>query len=234
MKKTLLLLIVLAAVGLTNNSNAQSADSLSFIDVDVRKNIAIFELASQFNDQVVARVALYNLLFFSNDQSAVLDSLALMYYNMNRMPSVALVTKENLRLNPDNQVALELGAIALNQLGAKDQSLDNYEKLFLKNNDSRTLYQVAYMQYDLKRYAESGTSIEILLKRTDIDELKMTFMKLDQTQQEVSMRAAATNLKGQVAQANGNIQEAKALFLEAINLAPGFEVAQVNLSKAGK
>lgn len=234
MKKTLIALLILAGIQMNHLTQAQEQDSISFIDIDVQKNMAIYQLATQFNDPAVARMALYNVLFFSNNQSAVLDSLALMYYNLNQMPSVALVTTENLKINPDNQVALELGAIALNQLGAKDRSLENYEKLFLKNNDSRTLYQVAYMQYEMKRFTESSTSLEILLKRTDIDELKMTFSKLDKTQQEVSMRAAAFNLKGLLAQENGEIQKAKEQFLEALKLAPGFEVAQANLSKAGK
>ncbi|MEO9802190.1 MAG: hypothetical protein ABJF04_03030 [Reichenbachiella sp.] len=234
MKKTILTLLIFTAFGLNNLLIGQDQDSLSFIDVDVRKNIAIYQLANQFNDPAVARMALYNILFFSNNQSAVLDSLTLFYYNLNQMPSVALVAKENLKINPDNQVALELGAIALSKLGAKDQALDNYEKLFLKNNDSRTLYQVAFMQYELKRFTESSTSAEILLKRTDIDELKMAFVKLDQTQQEVPMRAALLNLKGLLAQEKGEDQQAKELFLEALNVAPGFEVAQANLSKVGK
>lgn len=234
MKKIIFVWVVMGGILQSNSVSGQSSDSLNFIDVDIQKNAAIYELAMQFNDPPVARMALYNLLFYSNNQSAVLDSLAMMYYNLNQMPSVALVTKENLKINPDNQVALELGAIALNQLGAKDQALDNYEKLFLKNNNSQTLYQIAFMQYELKRFTESATSADILLKRTDIDELKMSFAKLDKTQQEISMRAALLNLKGLLAQQRGDIQKAKELFLEALNVAPGFELAQVNLSKAGK
>jgi len=234
MKKILFVLFVFGGILQSNITSAQSADSINFISVDVQKNMAIHQLAMQFNDLPVARMALYNLLFFSNNQSAILDSLAFMYYNSNQMPSVALVTKENLKINPDNQQALELGAIALNQLGAKDLALDNYEKLFLKNNDSRTLYQVAFMQFELKRFTESKTSTDILLKRTDIDELKMRFNKLDKTQQEVSMRAALLNLKGLLVQNDGDDQKAKELFLEALKVAPGFEQAQLNLSEIGK
>lgn len=234
MKKILFILVVWGGILQSNNTTAQSADSLNFIDVDIQKNATIYQLAMKFNDQPVARMALYNLLFFSNNQSAVLDSLTLMYYNLNQMPSVALITKENLKINPNNQVALELGAIALNQLGAKDQALDNYEKLFLKNNDSRTLYQIALMQFELKRFTESSTSADILLKRADVDEMKLIFSKVDNTQQEVSMRAALLNLKGLIAKENNDIPKAKELFLEALKIAPGFEVAQANLSKAGK
>lgn len=234
MKKILFILVVFGGTLVNKNASAQSADSLNFVDVDIQKNATIYQLAMQFNDPSVARMALYNLLFYSNNQSAVLDSLAMVYYNLNQMPSVALVTKENLKINPDNQIALELGAIAFNQLGAKDQALDNYERLFLKNNNSHTLYQVAQMQFELKRYTEAKTSADILLKRTDIDELKVRFSKLDKSQQEVSMRAAALNLKGQITLAAGDVEGAKKLYLEALNAAPGFEVAQVNLSKAGK
>ena len=234
MKRIFILLVVYIGILVNNDTHAQTADSLNYFDIDIQKNATVYHLATKFNDQAVARMALYNLLFYSNNKSAVLDSLAIMYYNANQMPSVALITKENLTINPDNQVALEMGAIALNQLGAKDQALDNYEKLFLKNNDSRTLYQIALMQYELKRYTESATSADILIKRADVDQLKMRFTKLDQTQQEVSMRAALLNLKGLIAQQNGDIPKSKELFLEALKVAPGFELAQANLSKAGK
>jgi tetratricopeptide (TPR) repeat protein len=213
---------------------AQNNDSISFIDIDIQKNAMIYHLAMQFNDPTIAKMALYNLLFYSNNQSAVLDSMAMTYYNLNQMPSVALITQENLRINPNNEVALEMGGIALNKLGAKDQALVNYEKLFLKNNHSRTLYEVALLQFELRRNEEASTSLEILSKRNDIDEIKIVFAKTDKSQQDITMRAAALNIRGLIAQQSGYIQKAKEYFLAAIKASPGFELAQLNLSKAGK
>ena len=234
MKKIYVTTLLLGLMSMSTFVNAQNSDSLTFVDVELRKNVTIYQLATQFNDPAVARMALYNVLIYTNNQSAVLDSMAMLYYNMNQMPSVALVTKENLMINPNNQTALELGGIAFNQLGAKDQALENYESLFNKNNDSRTLYQVAILQFELKRNIEAANSLDLLLTKTDIDGLKMGFDKLDKSRQEVSMRAAALNIKGMIAKANGDTPKAKATFLEALKAAPGFELAQLNLSKADK
>lgn len=231
MKQKLIVLFI-AFTGYINISQAQSDSSKQIGPADIYTGI--YHLANQFNDPEVARMSLYHLLIISPNKAAVLDSLALYYYNYQQWSSVALVSKENLKLNPNNQLALELTGVAFENLGIKDQAVEHYEKLFLKNDNSNTLYKVAFLQYDLKRFKESAASVEILLKRQDVDSLKLVFPKQDKTQQEVSMTAAITNLKGLIAKSEGNVAKAKELFLEALKLAPGFEIAQLNLKNADK
>lgn len=214
------------------HSNAQKADTISYAENDVRKNYAIYHLANQFNDPAVARMALYQILVYSPDQTKVLDSLALQYYSVNNYISAALVAKETLKINPNDELALELAGSSLSNIGVKDQALDYYEKLFLKNDDSNTLYQIAFMQYELKRYQESKASVDILMGRAEIDGLTLIFPKMDKkSNQEVSMRAALTNLKGLIAEAEKKKEDATNFYLEALKLAPGFEIVQANLKR---
>lgn len=225
----ILLIVTLSFVKITK---AQE-DSIKSID-PVRMYLGIYHLANQFNDPAVVRMALYHLLMFSSEKSKVLDSLALYYYNYQQWSSTALVSQENLNLNPNNELALELAGVSFENLSLKDKALEYYEKLFLKNDNSNILYKIAFLQYDLKRFRECTTSIEILMKRTDADEIKLIFPKQDKSQQKIIMRAALTNLKGLLAKEEGNITKAKELFLEALKLAPKFEIAQINLRDADK
>ncbi|MFY0625657.1 MAG: hypothetical protein JXR07_05155 [Reichenbachiella sp.] len=234
MKKTINILLAFLLCGSAYTSNAQENDTVSYAENDVRKNYAIYHLAKRYNDPVIARMALYQLMVFSRNESAVLDSLALEYFNQQNYVSAALVAKDNLAINPNSEMSLEIGAISFANIGVKDQALSYYEKLALKNNSTNTYYQVAYLQYDLKRYTEAKTTIKILMDRKESDELKLVFTKLDKTNQEVPMRAALFDLNGRIAEAQGDITAAKNFYLEALKISPGFEMAQANLSKAGK
>lgn len=223
------LVIALLAINTRLSIAQEKKDSVSFAEVSFNKYANIYQLANQFNDKEVARMALYEMIMLSNNQTALLDTLALDYYSNGNVLSAVLVSKENLKINPNDVIALEICAIGFQRLGLLDKSLENYEKLYLKNNSSSPLYQMAFLQAELKRYKEASATIEILLLRSDIDDQMLTFNKADQSTQDVSMRAALLNLKGIIAKEAGDIESAKKLFLEAIQLAPGFELAQLNL-----
>lgn len=234
--KRILLIILLVTGGLvTNQASAQDAPAdTTKTDGFFNLYAGIYNLSTQFNDPAITRMALYHLLMVSGNKTGILDSLALNYHDNQKWISVALVTKENLKFNPDNELALELAGLAYENLGIKDKSLEQYESLFLKNDKTGTLYKVSFLQYELKRYKEALASAEILLNRTDIDKQKLYFPKVDKSQQEVTMKSALLNLKGLIAEEEGDIPKAKEYYLEALKDTPGFEVAQKNLQSAGK
>jgi len=234
MKKFSVGLFIFIGTMFSHSVSSQSTDSLSFADLEFRKYSTIYQLANDFNDPDVARMALYNILIYTGNKGAILDSLAMIYYSNRQYVSAALVAKEGVRMNPDSELALEIAAVSFASLGAKDQSVEYYEKLFLKNDQSSTIYQAAFLQYELKRFTEAKASIGILLGRQDVDETKLVFTKLDDRSQEVTIRAAVLNLKGLVSLEEGDKEKAKTLFLEALNASAGFEQAQINLRDASK
>lgn len=231
MKKFTIVLATLISLSASPLLAQQGGNSNAAI---VKMYEGMYRIASNFGDGDMAKTALYHLLMLSQNKSAILDSLSLHYYGAQQWASVALVSKENLKLNADNELALELSALSFENLGLPDNALENYEKIFLKSNKIGTLYRIAFLQYNTKKFTECNTSIDILLGREDIAALNMSFAKQDQTQQEVPMKAAVLNLKGLVAKAQGNTQKAKEYYLEALNEAPGFEMAQINLRDADK
>lgn len=218
MKRLIFGLIAIVALG---SAQAQDADFM-------KRQKMIFEKATYYNDPVVARMALYNMISMNPSNDNLLDSLAVFYFDYGQYASAAIVSKELQTRNPDNILAYELAAASFESLNIKDRALDEYESLFLKNNNSFTLYKIAFLQFELERYNESLTSADILLRRKEAEEQKILFNKTDKTQQEVPMKAALFNLKGIIYKEQGETDKADDFFDQAIEVAPDFELAQLN------
>jgi tetratricopeptide (TPR) repeat protein len=119
----------------------------------------------------------------------------------------------------------------LEQVGALDRALPHYESLHLLTGDNFSLYKSAFLQYSLKRYEEALNSTNMLIKNAKSDE-KIGFPKSQTETQEVSIKAAALNLKGMIYLDQGSKSEATSAFQEAIELDPAFDLAKENLKKA--
>jgi len=124
---------------------------------------------------------------------------------------------------------MELKGICWENLGDPSKALDSYEALFLKTNSSLTLYKIGDLQLSMNRLTEARTSIDILLGKPDTEEIQISFYQADNTTQEVSLKAAALNLKGLIAKEKGDNEEAKKQFNEALKVAPDFELVQNNI-----
>ena len=214
--------VLLVIAGLTNEALAQNAEAM-------KRQRFIFENATTFNDPVVARTALYNMMAMNPTNNDLLDSLAVFYFEYGQYASAAIVAKEAQKRNPDNILAYEIAAISFESLKIKDRALTEYESLFLKNNNTFTLYKIAFLQYDLQRYNEANTSADILLRRKEVSEQTIAFQKADETQQEVPLSAALYNLKGIIAVQQEKPDQAAEMFNKALEVAPEFELAQLNL-----
>ncbi|MEQ9425645.1 MAG: tetratricopeptide repeat protein [Cyclobacteriaceae bacterium] len=225
MKNILTLLITFSLLfSLTANVNAQGNSSPEYI-----RQLNIYKKAKYFNDPFAAKQALYNMIELDPSNAALLDSLAYEYYAFRQYTSSLIVTLEALKRNSNNLSMMELKAINWEQIGDNSKALDSYEKLFLKNNSILTLYKIAFLQLDMKNFAQAKNSSDILMGRKEAETEKITYTKQDNTTQEISMKAAIYNLKGLIAQDRGNKEEARNHFNEALKLEPEFEVVQNNL-----
>ncbi|MEM8896033.1 MAG: tetratricopeptide repeat protein [Bacteroidota bacterium] len=218
--RVLILMLMLLVFG--NVSKAQDAEAM-------KQQRFIFENATLYNDPVVARTALYNMLALDPTNNDLLDSLAVFYFEYGQYASAAIVAKEAQNRNPENILALEIAAISFESLNIKDRALTEYESLFLKNNNTFTLYKIAFLQYDLERFNESNTSADILLRRKEVNEATVAFQRSDETQQSVPMSAAVYNLKGIIAVQQDKKDQAAEYFNKALEIVPDFELVQNNL-----
>lgn len=232
-----LLVVLLAAFCLSataqENEQTQVSDS---IPQEYRKQSFIYNVASKFNDPLVARVALYNLLAEDPGNSVVYDSLAYSYFSYGQFASAALVSQQALAFAPEDGFALDIAANSFDRLGVKDKALTFYEKIYLKDNDLNILYKIAFVQLELERYAEAEQSVNQIIDNTESKDLMINFPKLDDNTQtqSVPLTVAAYRIKAMIEESKGNIEGAKAQYVEVLNMYPGFQVVQQQIRDLGK
>ncbi len=116
----------------------------------------------------------------------------------------------------------------------RDKAVAAYESLYLKVNELSVLYQVAVLQFELERYTECITNLDIILKDPQSKALKLNFAKNETEQQEITMEAASYNIKGMIEKQQGNTAEAKKYFENALSAEPEFTLATQNLESLNK
>lgn len=229
MKK--LVVVILVTIGFGNSAIlfAQSESNSIRNSTLYRLQVGIYNRAIKYNDPNQAMSALYGLCVMEPQNDSLLHSLAYLYFDQQNYISAIMTINDIMLLNPGNLVAQEMKAISLDRIGAKDKAIEEYESLYLKKNDIGYLYKVAFSQYELKRYKECVTNINILLEDEKIEEKILAYPGKDNQQQEIPLRASLLYLKGMVEQDRGNKEEARKYFNEALAIAPDFYVCQENL-----
>lgn len=223
MRKLLTLTILAASLG----SFAQEAEATSndTIPRALAKKVFIYNAAKLYNDPVISRMALYDLLSENPNNIALRDSLALSYLQDQQYASAALVSQEVVSAVPDNMFAAEIAAVSFERLGVKSKALNFYEKLYLNDPDNvDRLYKMAFLQLDLKLFEESLNTSNQLIEHPKASEMKLVFPTENGQGQEVSMKLAAIRLKALVEQERGNKEMARKYLAEVLTEAPTFEV----------
>ena len=187
-----------------------------------------YSIASRWNDLEVAKDALYDLIVEFPDSDSLIFALAYYYYENQKYPSSALVGQDLLGRTPKNLQVLELVASSYENLNLLDRALQNYESLYLLTNNIQTLYKIAILQYQLKKYPEAMTNIDIILANPDVDKIKLLFADAAKKEKEYVMRVPVLNLKGMVYKEQGDKVNAKKQFDEALKIAPDFVFAKEN------
>lgn len=216
----------------TKQTEAQADDKKQSVNPLVQHFYNKYVTALQWNDYEVAKDALYDLIIENPQNDSLIYNLALYYYENQKYVSAVLVCQPLLARNPKNAAALEISAVGYETMGVPDRALQNYESLYLLTNNIATLYKMAFLQYDLKRYTESIASIDILLSNTELDNAKVVFNDVENKPKEYPMKVAILSLKGLVQLDNfGDKAEAKKLFDAALAISPDFVPAKQNLAK---
>jgi predicted Zn-dependent protease len=192
----------------------------------------IYQLALRYNDMAAARIKLLELIERNPTNPRYAELLASIYFDSNQFSSAAVAALDLLEINDRSTVGLEVAAYSLEQLGAMDRALPQFERLYLLTDNIFSLYKTAYLQYSLKRYEEALNSINMLVKNNKSNEEKLGFPKEDDTTQEVTVKAAALNLKGMVYLDQNSKAEAITAFEQALELNPEFEIARSNLAES--
>jgi tetratricopeptide (TPR) repeat protein len=194
-------------------------------------NYLKYATANRWNDVGVARNALYDLIIENPTNDSLIFTLGYMYFEGQQYASSLLVAQDLLARNPKSEAFLELAAVAAQELGVTDRALQHYQSLYLINNSLPTLYQIAFLQYNLKQYNESRASADIILAKPESATTKVVFNDAQGKPKEYPMKVAILNLKGLVALDSGDKAGAKKIFNEVLAAAPDFVPAKENLEK---
>ena len=186
---------------------------------------SIYEKAKSYNDTNVAITALYNMVALQPDNLLLKDSLMREYLSLSQWAPTYMISREIMALQPNNNFALEVSCVALQNLGLKQEALNEYESLYLRTDRVDVLYTISFLQFELKNLNESLTNLNILLDNEQTEGMMVSVNKNQNERQEVSMRAQLNYLKGLVFLEQGKNDLAKESFNSAIELSPEFNNA---------
>ena len=221
--QNLLLTIVVTFLAFNFIASAQNEEA-------IKKAKDKYNISLRYNDVQVAKNALYDLMLLEPANTSYLDSLAYMYFEFNQYASAALVSRDALKQNPNNQVMLQIGAKSLDQLGALDQSLKMYQKLYNISDNAYALYEVIQKQYALKKFEDAMINSELLLGKPLVNGSQIYAEDAEGNEIQIPFKAVVKNLQGLIARGQGDEESAKKYFNSALSLAPNYALAQENLN----
>lgn len=191
----------------------------------------IYDQAAAYNDFVVARNALYGMIALQPEKNGLKDTLAYLYFSSNNYPQVIVLGKEILEAHPEKSEILEVVAVSEQNLGWHKNALESFEKLFAITKDPYHKYNIASLQYMLKRFGECSESLNSIIGSTDSLGV-VTISDNEGESQQVPLKAAAFNMRGVIALEINQLDVARQNFQKALELFPDFVLAKGNLDKA--
>ena len=186
---------------------------------------SIYKKAKSYNDPSVAINSLYKMIAIQPENVLLKDSLMREYLTISQWAPSYMISREILAMQPNNLFALEVSCISLQNLGLKQQALNEYESLYLKSDRIDILYTISFLQFELKNFTESLTNLDILINNSETEEMSVSVSKSDNSVQEVLIRAQLNYLKGLIYLEQSKNEDAKKYFNIALTISPDFQNA---------
>jgi tetratricopeptide (TPR) repeat protein len=215
-------------------TSAQKLTTQAYKNIEQVKHKNIVKQALLYNDAATAINSMHTIIALEGANSSYKDSLALTYFRAKNFVSCHLLTKELLQKTPNNLALLEINAISLQNLRATKEAITAYETLFAKTNNMYHGYQLANLQFDIKRLAEANTTITKVLSCNVLENALLQFNVDKETTQQVPLKAAAYNLQGLLAFQLKDTAMAASAFKAALEITPDFALAKQNREALAK
>jgi tetratricopeptide (TPR) repeat protein len=193
----------------------------------------VYKTALKNYDLQAATIALYNMLAIKPERTDLNDSLALIYFAGERYAQSYIIGEEIVKADPKRADMLELVAVSKQNLGLVKEALADYEKLYAIDHSVFYLYQIATLQYQLKRYGECVASLDQIIANPESEKQKVN-IRVQNGGQDVTMKAAAYNVKGICALELNQEEAARQNFTRALEIFPEFVLAKGNLDNLNK
>lgn len=231
----ILLLFTVSASAQRKKKGAESAETKPVTETKKQELSAdslqttIFRTSMKYGDYQSAASALYHLMALHPENESLKDSLVLLYNGMGSSVQAVLISREILKKNPNNLPVLNAMAQSEQRLGLFKEALSSYEILYDRTQNLYDLYQVAALQFAMKRYMEAQNTLAAVIRNPKSTTEKLNITGANNSHQDVIFKAAAYNLMGVVALEMKEYTEAQNNFKRALEAEPTFELAQNNL-----
>jgi len=197
---------------------------------DITLEKAVLKQALKYNDENIAINSMYNIIAKEGETSVYKDSLAYLYFRGRNFTSCFMVCTDILSIDGNKQNILEMQAVSLESLGALDKAAQLYAKLVMKSNNNFHAYKLANLYFSSKKFDEAARAIKKALELKDNGSVKVTYAINKSYNQQVSLLAAISNLKGLIEFEQGKNELAKSSFQKAVEIQPDFVLAKENLT----
>ncbi|MCK5103331.1 MAG: tetratricopeptide repeat protein [Cyclobacteriaceae bacterium] len=229
MKKGLMIALVVSIFSVANGQNKEIQNTQLYKHYQMK-----YVFGMKYNDGEVTKDALYSMIAMDPNDDSIKMRLCFYYFEQKQFASSLFVSADLLSRYADHTDALKINAMSYENLGIRDKAIEAYESLYLKTNEIGVLYQVAILQFEVERYTECKTNLDIIIKDPQAKALKLNFAKSETEQQEITLESASYNVKGMIEKQQGNKEEAKKHFEKALELEPEYMLATQNLKDLNK
>ena len=214
---------------------AQTKTTISAKDTTAyRLEKDVYFNALKYSDLAVAKSAVFKMIALNPGDKSLKDSLLFIYFNAGSFGQCILLSRELLAENPSRNNILEIKAISEQNLGLVKEALISYEKLFSESKNLFHQYQMAVLQYQLRRFGECVQNIDEIIKNEKSLSEKVNISTGQDNNQQVILKAAAYNIRGVMNLEGKRDIEANADFKEALKIQPDFALAKNNVQLSAK
>lgn len=217
MKKNIVVVFFILSIGFAN------AQDMFKVQMETYKS------ALKYYDLPTAVTALYTAMAIKPERKDLRDSLVFIYFAGERFVQANAMAEDILKEKPNRFDLLEVAAVSKQSLGALKEALTDFEKVYKESKQVFHLYQIAAIQYQLKRYGEAAESLDKIIASPESETQKVMIRLQDNKSQSIIAKAAALNIKGIISLELNQSDVARQLFEDAIRLAPEFELPKGNL-----
>jgi len=189
----------------------------------------VFHMSLKYSDLPTATKALFNMIALNPENKSLKDTLCFLYFQRKAWEQCILVGTEILQYKSDDIAITEAVAFSQKSLNLTRESLSKYEKLYQMNGNVLYLYEVAKLQYALKRNGEFDVSVNNLMNHPEAASKKVTVQLPENRQQNVLLKSACLNLKGVLLLESKDYVNAKKHFEAANQIDPQFVLPVNNL-----
>lgn len=226
--------LVIGFIGLSLSScKEQKTDDVKGNTESKEKSVEelVYEKAKNRGDVNSAIYAINVILEKDSSRLDLADTLAYLYYRAGNPESCSDVVNMVLSKKPDDVKLLELGGVSDQTIGNFLGAIDKFERIYAINKDLKYHYQAGTIMLNAGMFTELEKLVQEIIDDPNSAGAKVEIPNVQGKPQEVSLKAAAFNLKGYMYAAQNKKEPAVKAFRSALEYEKYFDLPAEGLNQ---